>query len=231
MPKAERAYSVGLKSAGTSKPWSSTSTFCTRSTAKVRTSPYSWARAYRYRPPAVVDEAVRVEVVGLRALAVERVVGDARLALVEDRVDQPRDDVLLLRVVLPRVGPGREELLDPREERQALRGEGLADPAERRLQVLAEGRPAEEGQHVLAEVEGGELGQREALGELLPVALDEAPDLLAVGAVVVDREAGLLQRLDVAADRALGDPVRRRRASPSSRSAPPRSSSGSSTAG
>ena len=155
-------------------------------------------------PSPVVDEAVGVEVVGLRPPAVERVVGDPRLALVEDGVDEAGNDVLLPRVVLPGVGARREEVLDAGEEGQALLGQRLPDLREGRLQVLPERGPAEEREHVPAEVEGGELGEAEALGELLPVPLDQAPDLLPARAVVVDREARLLQRLDVAADRALG---------------------------
>jgi len=121
--------------------------------------------------------------------------------------DEGGDHVLLLRVVLPGVGAGGEEALDPREEGQALRGQGLLDLVEGRLEVALEGRPAQELEHVLAEVEGGELGEGEALDQLLPVALDEAPDLLPVRPVVVEGEAGLLERLDVTADRALGDAV------------------------
>ena len=126
----------------------------------------------------------------------------------ERRVDQAGDHVLLLRVVLPRVRPRREQLLDPRQERQALLRQGLPDLLEGRLEVLGEGRPAEEREHVAAEVERRQLGQAEALHQPLLVALDQPPDLLAVDPVVVQREPGLLEGLDVTPDRALGDAVR-----------------------
>src|SRR5207244_4180605 len=72
---------------------------------------------------------------------------------------------------------------------------------------LRERRAAQEGDEVLAEIERRQLGQRERLGQALLVAVDEAPDLAAVLLVVIERKAGFLQRLDVAADRALGDAV------------------------
>ena len=118
-----------------------------------------------------------------------------------------RDDVLLVRVVLPGVGPRGEEVLDAGQVGQAARGQGLADLGEGGVEVLGEGRAAQEGHQVLAEVQRAELGQGEGLGQPLLVALDQPPDLAAVRALVVEREARLLQRLDVAADGALGDAV------------------------
>src|SRR6185503_13622837 len=66
---------------------------------------------------------------------------------------------------------------------------------------------AQERHQVLAEVERAQLGQGEGLGQPLLVPLDQPPDLAAVRALVEEREAGLLQGLDVAADGALGDSV------------------------
>ena len=113
----------------------------------------------------------------------------------------------LPRVVLPGIRPGREELLHAREVGQAARGQRLLDLAERGLEVLGEGGSAEERHQVLAEVERGQLGQGERLGQPLLVPLDQPPDLAPVHALVVEREARPPERLDVAADGALGDPV------------------------
>ena len=124
-----------------------------------------------------------------------------------DRVDERRDDLLLLRVVLPGVRPRGEQVLDAGQVREALGGQRLADLAEGRLEVLGEGRPAEEGHQVLAEVERRQLRQGEGLRQALLVAIHEAPDLAAVRALVVEREAGLLQGLDVPPDGALRDAV------------------------
>src|SRR5438034_7213142 len=159
------------------------------------------------QPPVVVDEPIGIDGVALGPAAVEREVRDLRLLLVEGGVDEGRDDVLLARVVLPRIRPRREQLLDTLEVGQAARGKRLSYLRESRLEVLRERRSPEERHQVLAEVERGQLGEGEGLGQALLVAFDEPPDLAAVGALVVERETRLLTRLEVTPDRALGDAV------------------------
>ena len=142
----------------------------------------------------------------MRLLLKEKYV-DGRAPLVQHGVDELGDDVLLVRVVLPGIGPRGEEVLDAGQVGQAARGQRLPDLREGGVEVLGEGRAAQERHQVLAEVQRAELGQGEGLGQPLLVSLDQPPDLAAVRALVEEREPGLLQGLDVAADGALGDAV------------------------
>ena len=80
--------------------------------------------------------------------------------LVQHGVDERGDDVLLVRVVLPGIRPRREQVLDAGQVGQAARGQGLPDLREGGLQVLGEGRAAQERHQVLAEVQGADSSAR-----------------------------------------------------------------------
>ena len=147
--------------------------------------------------------------VGLRPVARLRVVGEVRLPQVQRRFERAGDELLLPRIVVPphRVGLGGDDARQLIEELPHVRRQRRRQLLERALDVVAKRRAGERFEQRAAEVERAQLRHGQAGRQALERLAVHAPPRLAivVALVVVEREARLFERLQVAADRARRD--------------------------
>ena len=168
-------------------------------------------RALRVRQP------VRMNDVGLRAVARLRIVDDGRLPQLQRRFERTSDDELAMgRVGVGRgargIGLRREDTRKLVEKLPHVRRQDRGELLEGAFDVVSERRPRQRFEERAAEMERAQLRQRQAGGEALERLAVHVPPRppVVVRSIVVEREAGFLERLQVAADGARGDAAERR---------------------
>ena len=152
--------------------------------------------------------------VGLGPLAGLRMVGEVRLAQMQRRFERARDELLLTRVVVPphRVGLRRDDARQLIEELPHVRRQHRGQLLERALDIVAKRRAGQRLEQRAAEVQRAQLRHRQAGRQPLErLTVDPPPRLAVVVRLVVEeREARLLERLQIAPDRPGGDDAERR---------------------